>query len=94
MQIGIRADMDEALIVRIARLFQLISGLGARRSRHPVDDAIIIGAEVAQKGRQHGRGLRFGVVEQDDPVPVGNSILLATDIESGDAPALCERFVA
>ena len=23
------------------------------------------------------------------PVPVGNSILLATDIESGDAPALC-----
>jgi hypothetical protein len=27
-------------------------------------------------------------------VPVGNSILLATDIESGDAPALCERFVA
>ena len=27
------------------------------------------------------------------PVPVGNSILLATDIESGDAPALCERFV-
>ena len=26
--------------------------------------------------------------------PVGNSILLATDIESGDAPALCERFVA
>lgn len=63
MQIGIRADMDEALIVRIARLFQLISGLGARRSRHHVDDAIIIVAEVAQKGRQHGRGLRFGVVE-------------------------------
>src|ERR1700742_2309959 len=28
------------------------------------------------------------------PVPVGNSISLATDIESGDAPALCERFVA
>jgi hypothetical protein len=27
-------------------------------------------------------------------VPVGNSILQATDIESGDAPALCERFVA
>jgi hypothetical protein len=27
-------------------------------------------------------------------VPVGNSISLATDIESGDAPALCERFVA
>jgi hypothetical protein len=27
-------------------------------------------------------------------VPIGNSILLATDIESGDAPALCERFVA
>src|ERR1700681_1500129 len=27
-------------------------------------------------------------------VPVGNSILLATDIESSDAPALCERFVA
>src|ERR1700686_565648 len=25
------------------------------------------------------------------PVLVGNSILLATDIESGDAPALCER---
>ena len=68
MQIGIRADMDEALIVRISRLFQLISGLGARRSRHPVDDAIIIGAEVAQKGRQHGRGLRFGIVEQDDPL--------------------------
>jgi Ornithine cyclodeaminase/mu-crystallin family len=27
-------------------------------------------------------------------VPVGNSILLATDIESDDVPALCERFVA
>jgi hypothetical protein len=27
-------------------------------------------------------------------VPVGNSISLATDIESGDAPALCERSVA
>ena len=27
-------------------------------------------------------------------VPVGNLILLATDIESGDAPALCERSVA
>jgi hypothetical protein len=27
-------------------------------------------------------------------VPVGNSILLATDIESGDAPASCERFIA
>jgi hypothetical protein len=31
---------------------------------------------------------------QTTVVPVGNSILLATDIESGDAPALCERFVA
>jgi hypothetical protein len=29
-----------------------------------------------------------------DIVPVGNSISLATDIESGDAPALCERSVA
>ena len=29
----------------------------------------------------------------DEVVPVGNSILLATDIESGDAPALCERSV-
>jgi hypothetical protein len=28
------------------------------------------------------------------PVPVGNSILLATDIESGDAVALCQRSVA
>ena len=28
------------------------------------------------------------------PVPVGNSILLATDIELGNAPALCERIVA
>ena len=27
-------------------------------------------------------------------VPVGNSIVLATDIESGDAPALCQRSVA
>jgi hypothetical protein len=27
-------------------------------------------------------------------VPIGNSILLATDIESRDAPAICERFVA
>jgi hypothetical protein len=26
-------------------------------------------------------------------VPLGNSILLATDIESGDAPALCERLL-
>jgi hypothetical protein len=28
------------------------------------------------------------------PVSVGNSILPATDIESGNAPALCERIVA
>jgi hypothetical protein len=27
-------------------------------------------------------------------VPLGNLILLVTDIESSDAPALCERFVA
>jgi hypothetical protein len=27
-------------------------------------------------------------------VPVGNPILLATDIESSDAPALCESFLA
>jgi hypothetical protein len=27
-------------------------------------------------------------------VPVGNSIVLATEIESGDAPALCQRSVA
>jgi hypothetical protein len=30
----------------------------------------------------------------NDVFPVGNSILLATDIESSDAPALCETFVA
>jgi hypothetical protein len=36
-------------------------------------------------------GEEFGYVYF--PVPVGNSILLATDIESGDAPALCESFV-
>jgi hypothetical protein len=36
----------------------------------------------------------FAVDLGDDPVPVGNSIFLTTDIESGDAPALCERFVA
>ena len=30
----------------------------------------------------------------DVVVPVGNSNLLATDIESGDAPALCQRSVA
>ena len=60
MQIGMRADMNEALFLGIVRLFQLISRSGARRSRHHVDDAIIIVAEVAQKGRQHGRGLRFG----------------------------------
>ncbi len=29
-----------------------------------------------------------------DVVPVGNSILLATDIESGDAPIRCESFAA
>jgi hypothetical protein len=28
------------------------------------------------------------------PAPVGNSILLATDFESGDAAALCQRSVA
>jgi hypothetical protein len=38
-------------------------------------------------------GLRLGA-NPPLPVPVGNSILLATDIESGDAPALCERSVA
>jgi hypothetical protein len=36
----------------------------------------------------------IGPVRPPDLVPVGNSILLATDIESGDAPALCERSVA
>ena len=34
------------------------------------------------------------ILAKQPGVPVGNSILLATDIESGDAPALCERFVA
>jgi hypothetical protein len=29
-----------------------------------------------------------------NPVPVGNLILLATVIELGDAPILCESFVA
>ena len=33
-------------------------------------------------------------VNPKSPVPVGNSILLSTDIESGDAPALCQRSVA
>jgi hypothetical protein len=37
-------------------------------------------------------GLRLGA-NPPLPVPVGNSILLATDIESGDAPALCGMFV-
>jgi hypothetical protein len=42
----------------------------------------------------------IGVLNEDRPdrylpiVLVGNSIFLATDIESGDAPALCERSVA
>jgi len=36
----------------------------------------------------------FTINQDTGAVPVGNSILLATDIESGDAPALCERFVA
>jgi hypothetical protein len=37
---------------------------------------------------------RAGCLPLVSGVPVGNLILLATDIESGDAPALCERFVA
>jgi DNA-binding transcriptional LysR family regulator len=46
------------------------------------------------------RGMDLSAVELSDSwadrelVPVGNSILLATAIESGDAPALCERSVA
>jgi sulfonate transport system substrate-binding protein len=39
-------------------------------------------------------GIRVSWHEFTSPVPVGNSILLATDIESGDALALCERSVA
>jgi hypothetical protein len=34
------------------------------------------------------------IVLRRTAVPIGNSILLATDIESGDAPALCERSIA
>jgi len=43
-----------------------------------------------------GRQIRCGLIGNrcERPVPVGNSILLATDIEPGDAPALCEGFVA
>jgi two-component sensor histidine kinase len=45
-----------------------------------------------------GQGLLLNWKEKNGPpvtpVPVGNSLLLATDIESGDAPPLCERFVA
>jgi hypothetical protein len=33
-------------------------------------------------------------VNPKSPVPVGNSMLLSTDIESGDAPAFCQRSVA
>jgi hypothetical protein len=36
----------------------------------------------------------LAIVKPETVVPVGNSILLATDIESGDAPALCQRSVA
>jgi|ERR1700730_1944182 hypothetical protein len=41
----------------------------------------------ARPARSRSDSVSFAVL-------VGNSILLATDIESGDAPALCERFVA
>jgi hypothetical protein len=34
------------------------------------------------------------LISDQTPIPVGNSILLATDVESGDAPPPCERFVA
>src|ERR1700694_5092461 len=39
--------------------------------RHHMDHAIVIVAEIAQKSRQHGRGMRFGVVKQDDS-PAGD----------------------
>jgi hypothetical protein len=44
---------------------------------------------------KHGLTRNTDLCDDDTtPVPVGNSILLATDIESGDAPALCQRSVA
>ena len=31
-----------------------------------MDHAVAVVAEVAQEGGQHGRGLRLGIVQQDD----------------------------
>jgi hypothetical protein len=67
--------------------------LRAERIDQPIQDAASCMSETPI--------LRIAIVTFAHPtcafryvVPVGNSILLATDIESGDAPALCQRSVA
>ena len=66
--------MNAALMLQIPHLFRNFrsgsDGLGGGRNQ--MDHTIVIFAQIAQKSRQHGRGVRLGVVQQDD-TPAGNS---------------------
>ena len=52
-----------------------------------MDHAVAVVAEVAQEGRQHGRGLRLGIVQQDDALagglqPLGEQLQLLLSASS------------
>jgi alkylation response protein AidB-like acyl-CoA dehydrogenase len=56
--------------------------------------ALALGMRLAEAFEQDADDRHLAWKRIMTPVRVGNSILLATDIESGDARALCERSVA
>ncbi len=58
-----------------------------------MDHAIVIFAQITQKGRQHGRGVRLGIVQQDDALagdfePLGQQLqfLLSASSDSSRWP--------
>ncbi len=47
-----------------------------------MDHAIVMVLQIAQESRQHGRGLRLRIVQQDDPLAGGGSLLATLSIRS------------
>ena len=102
VNVGLYAQRIAAIVDDIAGPVVLVGhsmgGCAVAQACELRPDRIALAIYLAH-GQPHGfRPLRLveGCIAETNlrPVSVGNLILLATDIEAGDAPALCERFVA